>query len=56
MLIGGAVGTLVDASMHETVYRARASARPAVVPILSKGRYGALTPRPSARWGFRGAA
>ncbi len=47
MLIGGAVGTLVDASTHQTVYRAHASRRPAVAPILSKGRYGA---RVSVGW------
>lgn len=47
MLIGAAVGTLVDASMHQTVYRARASGRPTVAPILSNGRFGA---RVSVGW------
>lgn len=47
VLLGGAVGALVDARMLQTVYRARASGRPAVVPILSKGRFGA---RVSVGW------
>lgn len=45
--IGGAVGVLLDVGMHETVYRARASGRPAVAPILSNGRFGA---RVSVGW------
>ncbi|MCY4025048.1 MAG: hypothetical protein OXH75_01885 [Acidobacteria bacterium] len=46
-LLGGFVGLLLDAEQHETVYRARASGRPAVAPILSQGRYGA---RVSVGW------
>ena len=46
-LLGGAVGLLVDATTHQTVYRARASRRTAVAPILSQGRYGA---RVSVGW------
>ena len=47
MLLGGALGMLVDSRMHQTVYRARASGRPTVAPILSRGRFGA---RVSVGW------
>ena len=47
MLLGGVLGMVVDARMHQTVYSARASGRPAVAPILSRGRFGA---RVSVGW------
>ena len=40
-ILGGALGAVVDAHMHKTIYRAAGSARVAVVPMVSHERLGA---------------